>query len=160
MNLKPCFKESSEHIVDQEREFKRMKSSSSVVYEHSGSSGTKNSADRFPFGINCVGPTTFSGENFRKCGEYDMSKSSTVRQVPENKLKKQGVMPSFLGKMDSKINQEKHLSHRQTKTIKMVMKTLYHFLSRLRFLSPMKSSCHEQIAVPFSVASQTIRFLL
>lgn len=114
MNLKPCFKESSEHIVDQERELKRMKSGSSVVYEHGGSTGTKNSADRFPFGINGVGPTTFSGENFRKCGEYDMSKSSTEGQVPENKLKKQGVMPSFLGKMDNKINQEKH-SEPQTK---------------------------------------------
>ena len=37
-----------------------------------------------------------------------MSKSTTEGQVPENKLKKQGVMPSFLGKMDNKINQEKH----------------------------------------------------
>nr|POF03290.1 hypothetical protein CFP56_46109 [Quercus suber] len=64
MNLKPCFQESSEHIVDQEREFKRMKSSSSVVYEHGGSRGTKNSIDRFPFGRN-----TFSGENFRRCEE-------------------------------------------------------------------------------------------
>ena len=50
----------------------------------------------------------FSGENFRKCGEYYVSKSSTEGQVPENKLKKQGVMPSFLCKMDNKINQEKH----------------------------------------------------
>ena len=84
MNLKPCFQESSEHIVDQEREFKRMKSSSR---------GTKNSTDRFPFGRNGVSPTTFSEDNFGKCGEYDMSKSSTEGQVPENKLKKQGVMP-------------------------------------------------------------------
>lgn len=103
MNLKLCFQENSEHIVDQEREFKRMKSSSSVVYEHGGSRGTKNSIDGFPFGRN-----TFSGENFRRCEEYDMSKSSTEEQVPENKLKKQGVMPSFFGKMDNKINQEKH----------------------------------------------------
>ena len=108
MNLKPCFRESSEHIVDQERESKRMKSSSSAVYEYGGSRGTKNSADRFPFRRNGVSPTTFSGENFRKCGEYYVSKSSTEGQVPENKLKKQGVMPSFLCKMDNKINQEKH----------------------------------------------------
>ena len=89
MNLKPCFQESSEHIVDQEREFKRMKSSSSVVYEHGGSRGTKNSTDRFPFGRNGVSPTTFSGDNFRKCGQYDMSRSSTEGQETENKLKKQ-----------------------------------------------------------------------
>nr|POE46521.1 hypothetical protein CFP56_32933 [Quercus suber] len=95
MNLKPCFQESSEHIVDQERESKNSRVS-------------KNSADRFPFGRNGVSPTTFSEDNFRKCGEYDVSKSSTEGQVPKNKLKKQGVMPSFLGEMDNKINQEKH----------------------------------------------------
>ena len=89
MNLKPCFQESSEHIVDQEREFKRLKSSSSVVYEHGGSRGTKNSTDRFPFGRNGVSPTTFSGDNFRKCGQYGMSRSSTEGQETENKLKKQ-----------------------------------------------------------------------
>ena len=118
MNLKPCFQESAEHIVDQECEFKRMKSSSSVVYEHGGSRGTKNSADRFPFGRNGVSPTTFSGDNFRKCGEYDMSRSSTEGQVPENKLKKRGVMPSFLCKMDNKINQEKHSEPQTSKNSK------------------------------------------
>jgi hypothetical protein len=125
MNPKPCFQE-REHIVDQEREFKRMKSSSSVVYEHDGYRATKNSTDRFPFGIKGVGPN-FSGENLRWCGVYDMSISSTTEgQVlptdgedqsglnlelalgAENKSKKQGVMPSFLGIMDNKIDKDKH----------------------------------------------------
>uniref|UniRef100_A0A2N9EKN5 PHD-type domain-containing protein n=1 Tax=Fagus sylvatica TaxID=28930 RepID=A0A2N9EKN5_FAGSY len=125
MNPKPCFQE-REHIVDQEREFKRMKSSSSVVYEHDGYRATKNSTDRFPFGIKGVGPN-FSGGNLRWCGVYDMSISSTTEgQVlptdgedqsglnlelalgAENKSKKQGVMPSFLGIMGNKIDKDKH----------------------------------------------------
>jgi len=127
-DLKPCFQESGEYIVDQERECKRMKSCFSVANGCDGSTGTKYFGDRLPAGINGFAPS-FSLGNLRWGGVYDLAASSPERQVlptderdrselgvlnlelclgVENKSNKQGVMPSFLGIMDNKTDQDKH----------------------------------------------------
>ncbi|XP_059443236.1 uncharacterized protein LOC132175344 isoform X3 [Corylus avellana] len=127
-DLKRRFQESEEYVVDQERECKRMKSCFSVAYGCDGSTGTKYLGDRLP-----------SFENPRWGGVYSMAASSPERQIlpndergrsehgvpnlelclgVENKSNKQGVMPSFLGIMDNRTDQDKHFEPQVNKSNK------------------------------------------
>lgn len=131
-DLKPRFQESGEYIVDQERECKRMKSCFSVANGCDDSTGTKYFGDRLPSAINGFTPS-FSFENLRWGGVYDMTASSPERQVlptderdrlehvvpnlelclgVENNSNKQGVMPSFqpLAERSNKDDDEVSLS--------------------------------------------------
>lgn len=137
-DLKRRFQESEEYVVDQERECKRMKSCFSVAYGCDGSTGTKYLGDGLPSGINGFAPS-FSFKNPRWGGVYSMAASSPQRQIlptdergrsehgvpnlelclgVENKSNKQGVMPSFLGIMDNRTDQDKHFEPQVNKSNK------------------------------------------
>ncbi|XP_040989592.1 uncharacterized protein LOC121237085 isoform X2 [Juglans microcarpa x Juglans regia] len=135
-DLKPYFQERGEHNVDQERECKRIKSCYSMP-----------SGERLPPVTNGYVPT-FSIENLKWGGVNDMSASSAESQIQpsdgedqsepgvldlelrlgaKNKSKKQVAMPSFLGIMGNKTDEDKHselLTNNNTKVYDEVSTSL------------------------------------
>lgn len=116
-DLKPYFQERGEYNADQERECKRIKSCYSIP-----------SGERLPPVTNGYVPT-FSIENLKWGGVNDISASSAESQIPPtdgedqsepgvldlelrlgatNKSKKQVTVPSFLGIMGNKTDEDKH----------------------------------------------------